>query len=241
MTRREELQERYEDALLALLMDEAAVSEGETALLENERLQSDPDAAVPEEVRARCLRTIHRHFAVQSTRRKGQTALKYLKRVAVAALVGAVLFTVAFAASETFRVNTLNLIVEVFDDSTDFYFIGDHPTGSTQKATATWLPEGYILVDEGSDDLGNWCIYNTSTGETLQIAYTIGAGTTLNIDTENAETKKININGAEALLVQKETDTQIVWATSDKTAFLQVIGTGTSISDLIQIANEVTY
>ena len=42
MTRREELQEAYEDAMFALLMDYVAESEGEKALEENRVLQEDP-------------------------------------------------------------------------------------------------------------------------------------------------------------------------------------------------------
>ena len=47
MTRREELQEAYEDAMFALLMDYVAESEGKKALEENRALQEDPDAEVP--------------------------------------------------------------------------------------------------------------------------------------------------------------------------------------------------
>ena len=41
MTRREQLQEQYEDALFALLMDDLAAIEGQAALEENERLKSE--------------------------------------------------------------------------------------------------------------------------------------------------------------------------------------------------------
>lgn len=40
MTRREKLQEQYEDALFALLMDDLAVEEGKKAYEENKRLKS---------------------------------------------------------------------------------------------------------------------------------------------------------------------------------------------------------
>ena len=54
MTRREQLQEQYEDALFALLMDELARSEGEKLLEENERLKQEPDADIPDDVMKRC-------------------------------------------------------------------------------------------------------------------------------------------------------------------------------------------
>lgn len=71
MTRREELQEAYEDAMFALLMDYVAESEGEKALEENRVLQEDPDAEVPQEVRRACLKEIHRAFRKKSARSVG--------------------------------------------------------------------------------------------------------------------------------------------------------------------------
>ena len=47
MTRREKLQEQYEDALFALLMDDLAVEEGKKAYEENERLKADSSFEVP--------------------------------------------------------------------------------------------------------------------------------------------------------------------------------------------------
>ena len=53
MTHREELMEKYEDALFELLMDEVAQVEGEKAIQLNEKLNSDPQYAVPESVQKR--------------------------------------------------------------------------------------------------------------------------------------------------------------------------------------------
>lgn len=50
MTRHERLLEEYEDAYFALLMEEVAKQEGERLEALNETLQSDPEAAVPEEL-----------------------------------------------------------------------------------------------------------------------------------------------------------------------------------------------
>lgn len=47
MTKHEKLQEQYEDALFALLMEEFAAEEGKSALEENERLKCDPAFDVP--------------------------------------------------------------------------------------------------------------------------------------------------------------------------------------------------
>ena len=97
MTRREELQEAYEDAMFALLMDYVAESEGEKALEENRVLQEDPDAEVPQGVRRACLKEIHRAFRKKSARSVGRITMKVINKVALVALLGTLLFSTAFA------------------------------------------------------------------------------------------------------------------------------------------------
>ena len=79
MTRREKLQEQYEDALFALLMDDLAVEEGKKAYEENERLKADSSFEVPSESRKRCVETIARccrkkqsQIAITSWTRRGK-------------------------------------------------------------------------------------------------------------------------------------------------------------------------
>lgn len=112
MTRREELQEAYEDAMFALLMDYVAESEGEKALEENRVLQEDPDAEVPQEVRRACLKEIHRAFRKKSARSVGRITMKVINKVALVALLGTLLFSTAFAISPEFRVGTLNMLID---------------------------------------------------------------------------------------------------------------------------------
>ena len=104
MTRREELQEAYEDAMFALLMDYVAESEGEKALEENRVLQEDPDAEVPQGVRRACLKEIHRAFRKKSARSVGRITMKVINKVALVALLGTLLFSTAFTKPE--KMNT---------------------------------------------------------------------------------------------------------------------------------------
>ena len=107
MNRRDELRDRYEDALFAMLMDEIAEKEAAMAQEENERLKDDPAAAVPEDVDRRCLQTISRYFTKQKRRDYTVKALKY---ALLAVGLAVIMFTMAFASSENVRVNTMNLI-----------------------------------------------------------------------------------------------------------------------------------
>ncbi len=58
MNENESLYEQYEDALLALLMEEIAEAEGKELLEKSKQLQSDPGAAVPETATEKCLKII---------------------------------------------------------------------------------------------------------------------------------------------------------------------------------------
>lgn len=62
MKTREQLQEEYEAALFALMMDYMAQAEGKRLREENERLKNDPAAQIPESLDQRCLQTIQRAF-----------------------------------------------------------------------------------------------------------------------------------------------------------------------------------
>ena len=53
MTQKEQLWEKYEDAVFAILMDAVAEQEGKRGLQLMEELEHDPSAHVPEEVQRR--------------------------------------------------------------------------------------------------------------------------------------------------------------------------------------------
>ena len=241
MTRQEELREQYENALFALMMDEVAISEGKKALVENERLKNDPTAEVPENVSKRCQRTIRQYFAKKTARKARKFTVKVFGNIAMVAGIAAMLFTGAFAASEMVRINTLNLIVEVFKENTDFYFAKSSTSVDDSQITADWLPSGYVLEDQGKDDSGRWCTYRKSENEYIYVMYTPGNGAVLSVDTENAETEGVQINGIQATLIKKDHELQLVWGTEDQAAFIQIIGTGTTSEELIHMANKLKY
>lgn len=240
MTRREQLQDQYEDALFALLMDEVATSEGKKALEENERLKNDPDAAVPEEVSRRCQKTIHRHFVKQRATTAGRFTIKALSKVAMLAGICTMLFSAAFAASPVLRANTLNLVVETFRESTDFYFTRDTPS-DTYTIVAGWLPDGYILESREENAGGSIYNYQKTESEYVYVQYTRGDGTLMSADTEDAKTESISINGVQAVMIEKDNDRQIIWNTPNKTAFIFLFGSNITKEDLVHIAEQLKY
>lgn len=240
MNKQEQLQEQYEDALFALIMDKIATAEGQWAMEENERLKEDPSAAVPEELDKRCMQMIRRHFAKQQVYTVGHFTAKIMKRVVMAAGIAALMFTGAFAASETVRINTMNLIIEVFEDNTDFRFVS-RPVDSTPRISVGWVPDGYVLEDQGQDSESVWYQYRKSESESLYIDCTTTSGAGIGVDTENAEIEYIEVKNLQAMLVEKDNRLQLIWTAENNSAFIQLIGIGIDQETLVRIANGLIY
>lgn len=240
MDKREKLKERYEDALFAIMMDELASTLGEEALEESERLNNDPTAAVPERLDKRCMQTIRRHFRKVAAKKAGRMTLRAAARVTMVFGLASVLFIGAFAASETVRINTMNLIVETFGDHSDFYF-APKANNSIPQISAGWVPEGLVLVDEGSDETSSWFFYSGEATQYIQVIYYDKDGHVMQIDTENADVSHIRVNDDEALLMIKDDSIQIACGTANQDGFIYIIADGVAAEDLIQVAENLQY
>lgn len=247
MTRREMLMEQYEDALFALIMDEVAEVEGQKALEENQRLKESGELVIPEEVSQRCQRVIARKTTEKDLKRFGKGFGRVVTKVAVVALLGMLLFTTAFAASEDFRVKTLNFVMEVFDDRTEIRFVpenmaSDASNSVVPRITAGWLPEGFELMGEDGTEY-NRCYEFEKPDSEEHISVNIMSmdDTNMTIDTENAETSSVKVQGTDALLVETGTIKQLVWQLYEgKEWYIQIITRNISAEDILKFAQNIT-
>ena len=220
MTRKERLREQYEDALFALIMEEAAEAEGQKALEENRRLRDSGELAIPDGLRQRCHRAIAKGFAGQELRRVGRGVSRVVTKVALVALVGMLLLTTVFAASEDFRVKTLNLALEIFEDHTEITLTPDESIIASSvdsvvpQLTAGWVPDGFALVEEGENSAMAWKEFqNEEAGTQISITvFNLRTGR-MSVDTEDAEMLPVQINGADAFIINDTEDEiiQIIW------------------------------
>lgn len=240
------MQEQYEDALFALLMDDLAVAEGKKALEEHERLQNDPEAAVPDQTIKQGLKTIRRRFSRQSAGKFGRVTAKLISRVAVVALVGMMTFTTAFAASTDFRINTLNYIIDVFDDRT-ILNMGNIDSKMPQTVSVGWLPEGYEQISY--EDTGKYVkvLFGASGGQRFSVEVYDG-NEKLVVDTESAEVGTVFVNGYEAMTVIKYgidgsgnpyQRSRVVWVDTARNSYIDIISYHENIDVLIQVANQL--
>lgn len=218
MKNREQLWEDYEEARFALLMDALAEAEGEEALRLSEALNRDPEGALPPEVDRRCEAVIREAFVQRRLHATGRTAVRWLTKVLVAAMLGAVMFAAAFALSEDVRVATLNAVIEVMDDRTQITFEGaGGDAGGTAAPPAEgtaaedgleyhynialeWVPEGFEL-EGGSEADGGMVNYLSPVDGLLAVSViSYSENSVLNLNTEDCTKREITVQGHPATL-----------------------------------------
>lgn len=247
MTNREKLRENYEDSVLALLMDEFAESEGKRYIEENERLRQDPSAEVPEDVERRALQFIHREFAKKNRAHTGKKLLRFLGRLAIAALIAALLFGAAFALSETVRAGTLNLLMQMDERIATWKFVEDGRTvpdelNGMPEIIVDWIPEGYErqpqmvtgpsdFVLDCTNDAGG--LITVSVHESEDYIYTL--------DLEDADFfTEIIVQGRQGMLRVKDDYIRIVWPYNNTELVVSVTSSDVDTDTLLHVAESIS-
>ncbi len=260
MTKREELVETYEDALFALLMDEVAQIEGEEAIQLNNELLADSKYAVPETVQRRCKRTIQREFARKNRKKLGKSTAKMLQYVSIAITVMTLLFTTAFAWSPKLRRLTLNAIINIEAQYSEFRTRNDFLTAPNSGAkdgleyycniALVWVPEGY-KVTSGTKDGTDMILYENEIGDWIEIQISSYEGLSYQFDSENAEIKNIIIQNCPGILVTKEIDylldveaytrRRVIWTDNEKHTLIDVAASNLTEDEIIQLSEGVCW
>lgn len=244
MTHREQLQDNYEDALFAIWMDDFAKRRGEELLKENERLQIDPAAAVPEHIHRRNLELIARELRKNAhtvtLRAIGRGALRFV----AAMLILVALFGCAYAASPQFRAGTLNLLMNLDERAASFQLSEDHAAETPAlmpNVTVGWLPEGYHLGAPVQTRLKTTLDYTNVDEDLIRVRVFTEYQTNYNLDIEDADVcDEITIQGHPALIVEKEGLWRISWADETTGTYIYVSSNAINVSDLTQVAESVS-
>ena len=240
MTRQEELQERYEDALLALLMDEAARAEGEALL---RRTETAPQPR--REAERNDLGIVRRAVRQKRTRRVGRT----LGRVAVAVSLAVSLFLGAFALSEDVRAGTMNMLIEISETGTTFQFLAPKIPEEEYLPLLVpqWLPEGFLELSSSAFTSKSWVRYGISEGDSnekyIEFTKMKTGGSVMSIDTEDAKMETIRLNGQNATLAQKgneENEIHVVYVTEDQQYIVHIYSVRVPLEDVLRAAENLT-
>ena len=242
MTQKEQLWEKYEDAVFAILMDEVAEQEGKRGLQLMEELEHDPSAQVPEEVQRRAEKTIRKAFAAKNREPVKRFTLKAMQRVAIAVFAAVLLAAGTFAAFPEVRANLYNLIIREYEDHTEFDYteqFSDEYSSADFTIEPGWLPDGFTLSDEGKIDALIYKTYQNEDKADVSITKSIMSGGPLLVDSENAKKTQIKIQGYAATLIEKEEWVCLVipMPTNDEIVYLE--SNGVSSNDVIKIAENL--
>ena len=212
------LLDNFEDARMALLLDEFAKEEGEALLAESGQLEES------EAFKAECLALIDKAFAKRRRVKRFRRAVLSTARAALItfAVLGAL--TVGLMSVEAIRVPVLNFLIEYHEKFTSVIFTpSDQVTvpveGMVQEGPlAGLLPDAfYIESDYSFPDGMVSVVYATEEGKFVYYSSQISDGLGVSFDTENAERyEETTLLGYRAFLVEKEGQTFILWVDEEK-------------------------
>lgn len=206
-----QLQENYENALFALLMDEYAKEEGEHLLALQQELEENPDFQLPEGMEERGLKLIRKTYRKNNQKYAMRIAGKALTRVAVVVLTLNIAFGAFFVSVEAFRNKVLNMVLTYCETHTTVQFTGDSENTTvvaedhvyTVEDFMAVLPEGYVLVSHDVNDMMETAEISGADG--VQITWNVYSITTVvSMDSEDADyIAEIEICGNKGLVVEK--------------------------------------
>lgn len=226
-----ELQDRFSDAAIALMMDQYAQEDGNALL---QRYQEVADT-MPELLDRHCQRVIqnaHKRTLMRST----------LKRAARAAACVFLILTLTcpFAMSvEAIRIPVLNFMLKHGKGFTEITFSQDTDSFSAldQLRTLIWMsiPEGYQFDIEnvhtskfrGTETVSSLLVrYEDNQKDILEISILKAKGS-INIDSQDSVVTPMDLYGQQAVFVADEEELRVLWVNESQGQLYSVIGYGT--------------
>lgn len=226
MDEREELQERYDDAAFALMMDECAESDG-AAFLAEFRAAAAAGALpqVPEDMDRLFRDTIRREYAGRERRVRFRQFKRAAARVAVAMFAAIGILGTLVMSVEALRVPVQNFFINFFEEyvaiSTDEEKTSGEDIVNSEDIGAclgNLLPEDYTQEVFPQISAMESFQYINGAGDIVSLDI-ISDGAYMNIDTENAAVNKIDISDYKALLIEKN-GLSVIWTDDAKTTYV---------------------
>lgn len=244
-----EIQDKYMDAVLAMLMDEYAEAEAEVLLQKSKEEISEED--VPEELDQKCQALIRRKFAQKRRRHALKVVGNISRRVAVFAIVLLGAFSALFLTVDAVRTPVINfylknignhsvLIIGSSEQQTKQEIVGDGFAGMLVNGLAELLPPGYSLTEGHFDKNGIGFAYFTDKG-TSEINLNITKGDSIfAVDTEDYDRCEIlPLAGSEGYYIEKEDRKTVVWMSSAQDRILSLVSNTFDKESLLQLVTHL--
>lgn len=245
MKSRDELQNDYEEALFAIIMDDIMDLEGRALNAERKRLSESDEFKVPNDVYERCHAVIERFFKEADRKHKAIRARKIWRTILVAAIVMSILATSVCAIVPEVKEKVLGFFVNITEQIVHFsvspWEVDD--IADVEYSLGDALIE-YELLDSGKDDYADWKIYVSKQFEDSHIYFiaTYGYESTVKAyDFEDCVVEEITIGSFEGMLLYKNNTWQAALYDPENQNFLDITFVNISKDDVIGILNELRY
>lgn len=148
-------------------------------------------------------------------------AIRYTKRVALAALVSAVVIFSSLMTVASFRAKVVEVITEVFDTLTSYIFRpGEAESAPLSEVEFGWLPEGMVEVIRDENENFRYIQFIDTENHFLAYSQTKSDRYTTIIgieDSESADVQPITINGISGTLTKQSNFVLISWNIGNET------------------------
>lgn len=243
----ENVQEQYENALVALIMDEYTEAEG--AMLLKEFKEADEKGEVPDvpaDLDAACRKKIHSHFAKQRSEKTLRCVVKTVAKSAAMLLVVLGFASVLIFSVEAFRVPVINFFLEQHEH---FSVIGHGGSDEPQRETnehqgnndvplAGLVPNEYLLKKYVPKENGTYYVsYENGTGERVVCQCNPGYGLS-SYDTEDIEIEPVKVKDCEGVLIRKD-GIKMIWYVSEEDRTYQIKATNLELDIIWQMAETI--
>ncbi len=183
-------------------------------------------------------KSIMRLIKKELRREKTRKAVSKFAKVAAIFVIVLAVCTVTVVSVEAFRVPVFNLFIKDNDESTDISVGKEDPAHISTQENANapiYIPAGYELssTEEYADITKH--IYTNADGGYIIIGK-YGLGSYIGFDTEDAENKKVDINGYEALYSIKK---GLIFLSFRTEEYAYLIDSSADVSEVIKIAESI--
>lgn len=224
MDERERLQERYDDAAFALMMDECAEADGEAFLAEFRAAAGAGELPqIPEDL-DRCFRdTIRREYAGRERKIRFKQFKRAAARVAVAVFAVLGILSTVVMSVEAWRVSFSNLLVSIGEGFVELSPSKGNEIDFEQDALAGLLPPDYERLLFNISQSG----YITSTyvsGDHHVDFMLLSAKSNSIIDSENAAMSTVYLLNEECILLESDYR-RLIWINEENNVMMEIRAT----------------
>lgn len=243
-----ELLDNYHEASWALAMECVAIRQGEEAKTLEERLDSDPAAAVPTSTVEHCKTAIRRAF--RPSRAKRGRAI--LSKVLIAAILCGVMTSAACAISPDFRAFLVRVFYSVTQTFTSITLRDPkvEDVGAIQEDTVyichglrfEWIPDGYEYEDGGETSQIQWVNFRKEQSAYIRIrVIEYNSSFTYNYDSESGTVTEVTVGAFTGQLIEKEGQQSLCWVDSQKNKSVFILATDLPQEEFLQFAQGLIY